>query len=351
VVIDPAPRNSAADPPGTDEQSAAPAPDNPLTIAALGLLDSRATAADLVERFRVLGAEVADNRATETLERLVGLGLARVASPLGEQRVYVRTSLGRRFATGWFTSLPDVAARLEEFERLRSDLISSIAHQLRTPLTAVRTCVGLLTDPALEPDPEERHRLLETLARNAELMQRVVADVLDLTRYRAGQIPLQSRRFDARKLAREVSTALLPLAESHRQSIELDLPADPVWVFGDHRRLEQALLNLLSNAQKFSPDGRPLRIEVTSPDGLVRWTVADQGPGVPVHEQPLLFERFFVGGHEETQAQGGAGLGLPLALAIAQAHGGTVEVDSAVGCGSRFTLAVPAVGPGELGNQ
>src|SRR5512137_1500071 len=86
---------------GGDGEAGAPVLDNPLTVATLGLLDYRATAADLVERFRALGAEVSEAHATEMLERLVELGLARIASPLGEQRMYVPTSLGRRFATGW----------------------------------------------------------------------------------------------------------------------------------------------------------------------------------------------------------------------------------------------------------
>jgi signal transduction histidine kinase len=178
-------------------------------------------------------------------------------------------------------------------------------------------------------------------------MQRLVTDVLDLTRFRSGGMQLQLRRFDAVTLAREVAAPLQPLLDSRQQRLDLKLPTGPVWVYGDHRRLEQALTNLLSNAHKFSSNGSAVRLSVAQQGQDVTWTVADRGVGIAPEDRPRLFERFFSAPTDAAGHRAGTGLGLPLALAIAQAHGGTIEVESAVGQGSTFILRVPALGPPE----
>jgi signal transduction histidine kinase len=318
-----------------------------LALAALVLMHDGATTADLIERFGALGAVVQPPRVAMLLERLAALGLIRVAATQQDSPYYVLTSLGRQFASGTLVGRPEVAARLEELERLRSDLLATIAHELRTPLTAVRTCVGLLLDPTTPPDPSTREQLLQTIARSADRMQRVLADMLDLARFRAGRIQLQLRRFDARQLARDTAAAMEPLLQERGQELDLVLPKAPVWIFGDYRRLEQVLLNLLSNAHKFSPDGARARLAVAELDGDVAWSVSDQGPGIAPEDRPRLFERFFTTPNPATGGKTGAGLGLPIALAIAQAHGGMIMVETAVGTGSTLTLRVPAGGPAD----
>ncbi len=117
-------------------------------------------------------------------------------------------------------------------------------------------------------------------------------------------------------------------------------------VFGDRPRLDRALLNLVANAHHFAPDGGRITVRLNrSTDGMIRWSVTDDGPGISAADQAHLFERFFVGRHDPNSPQEGVGLGLPRALAIAQAHGGSIEVRSRPGRGSTFTLVVPAAGP------
>jgi signal transduction histidine kinase len=127
--------------------------------------------------------------------------------------------------------------------------------------------------------------------------------------------------------------------------LEPDLPAGPVWVYGDHRRLEQALTNLVSNAHKISPNGSPIRLAVARHGREVAWTVADRGVGIAPADRPRLFERFFSAATDAAGHRAGTGLSLPLALAVAQAHGGAIDVESAPGQGSTFTPRVPAAGP------
>lgn len=319
----------------------------PLAGAALGLIGPGATASDLDDRFASIGARLGPGVAAGLLDELLGLGVVQVARVDHEEPVHVLTSLGEQALAGAIAGAPSV--QLTDLETLRTDLLSTIAHELRTPLTAVRTSVGLLVDETTSPTDEQRRRLLATIERNADRMQRLVGDILDLARFRAGGLHLQLRRFDAAELARDVVNSMRPLADARHQAIALDAPSPGPAVFGDHRRLEQALLNLVSNAQRFSPDGSEIQVEVTGDDECVRWRVADPGRGIPAEDRARLFERFFVGRNDLNAAREGVGLGLPTALAIAQAHGGTIDVESEVGRGSAFTLVVPAAGPPGVG--
>jgi signal transduction histidine kinase len=293
------------------------------------------------------------------LQELNSLGLVRVSSLVHEQPRFVLTSLGRQFQSNGALGQSAVTEQLAELERLRTDLLAAVGHELRTPLTAIRTSVGLLLDPTAQPDPETATQLLQTIARGADRMQRLLADLLDLARFRAGRIPLQCRRFNAVQLARDVALAMAPVLNQHGQSLDLVLPNTPVTIYGDHRRLEQVLLNLLSNAQKFSPDGSPLKLAVSAADGDILWSVTDQGPGIAPQDQARLFERFFTTASSPTtlapmrpdQERSGAGLGLPIALAIVQAHGGSIEVDTALGRGSTFTVRIPSTGPSDLEDE
>ena len=321
--------------------------DSPLVLAtaALLLLRDGATPDELTERFAAAGARLRDGLADELVDELLGLGLARVGRIVAGVRHVVPTSLGSTIRAEALTG--DAAVRLADLEALRTDLLSTIAHELRTPLTAVRTSAGLLADPDTAPTEEQRRTLLSAIERNAERMQRLVGDILDLARFRAGSIRLQLRRFDACELARAVAASVEPLARARGQDVVVHACDDNVSVFGDHRRLEQALLNLVSNAQRFSPDGATIDLTIAVVEDRVRWAVRDAGPGIPERDRARLFERFFVGRNDRHAAGEGVGLGLPTALAIAQAHGGTIDVESVVGTGSTFSLIVPVDGPGE----
>jgi signal transduction histidine kinase len=318
---------------------------SPLAVAALVLIEHGATAADLEGRFAEAGADLRPNVVADLLGELESLGLVRIgrAEPVRE---YVLTSLGRQLVDRGYWS---DASSLKDLERLRTDLLSIIAHELRTPITVMRTMTGLLLDPASDPTAEQRRTMLETMQRNAERMQHLIGEILDLARYRAGTIGLQLRQFDASELAEAVVATVRPLAERRSQTIELRVPPDAgPKVFGDRPRLERALLNLVSNAQHYAPDDGRITVTVErTTDDRICWAVTDDGPGISADDQVHLFERFFVGHSRRSEAGEGFGLGLPRAIAIAQAHGGTIEVVSSPGNGSTFTLIVPSGGPPE----
>lgn len=318
---------------------------SPLAVAALAFVRNGVTRSDLAARFAAARAAIDESTAEALLDELCGLGLVRVVRTPGGASDYFVTPLGERLLRVSFIGRREHGDLLAELEQMRTDLISTIAHELRTPLTAVRTSAGLLLDPAIEPSAHERRRLLETIDRNATRMQRVVGDILDLARFRVGGVQLQLRRFDATELARTAIASVAPLAELRGQTIKLDTPAKALWVFGDYRRLEQALVNLLSNAGKYSPEGAPITVSVSKSGSDVSWTVRDRGSGINAADQARLFERFFVAGRARSEATAGVGLGLPITLAIVQAHDGRIEVDSRPGHGSSFRIVVPVAGP------
>ena len=320
---------------------------SPLSLAALRLIAPVASAPDLRRRFADRGATLQDGIAEGLLEELASLGLVRVAR--GEDRTYVLTSLGQQVVDRGLSA--DASDVLKDVERLRTDLLSTIAHELRTPLTVVRTSTGLLLDPASRPTDEQRTAMLETIERNAERMQRLIGDILDLARFRSGSIRLQLRRFDAADLAASVVAVVGPLADVRGQ-----VPRDRCSGGSGTARLRRS-----ATARTGAPEPRlqcrssshPTRGRVIvrlrhDPSGDIRWSVIDLGSRHRARaDQARLFERFFVGGQDQHSAGEGVGLGLPTALAIAQAHGGTIDVDSRPGQGSTFTLVVPADGPPE----
>ncbi len=318
---------------------------SPLAGAALALVHEGATSSTLAERFRAAGAEIDVAHARTLLRELARLGLVRVARHDGEDRVHVLTSLGHQVLGGSLIGDAGLVAHMAELERLRTDLLSTIAHELRTPLTAIRTCVGVLRDPETAPSDAQGETLLATIERNADRMQRVVGDILEIARFRTGQVVLQLRRFDALELTRGAIASVAPLAATRHQEITLRPPVGAIRVFGDHRRLEQALVNLLSNAVKYGPAGGRIVVRLRLDADQVTWSVRDDGPGISAADQVHLFERFFVGPNDRDGGPRGVGLGLPTALAIAQAHGGRIDVESAPGEGSTFTLVVPRDGP------
>ena len=184
---------------------------SPLAVAALALMQGGATAADLESRFSENGADLRPGIVEDLLSELESLGLVRIARG-APAREYVLSSLGRRLVEhGAWT---DAAGPMKDLERMRTDFLSIIAHELRTPITVMRTLTGLLLDPASDPTAEQRRTMLETMERNAERMQHLIGEILDLARYRAGTIGLQLRPFDATELAESAVATIRPLAEA-----------------------------------------------------------------------------------------------------------------------------------------
>jgi phosphoserine phosphatase RsbU/P len=243
----------------------------------------------------------------------------------------------------------ELASAIQEIERLRSDLLSTVSHELRTPLTLIRTSVGLLLDT--DPDPIMRERLLRNIKQSADRMQVLVTDMLDLVRLRSGKAKMAMQYLDVQDLVEEAGMLMRPLLDEKQQRVETSLPSHSLRIMGDRRRLEQVLLNLLSNANKFTPTGSTVRVSVTDEGDEVTLSVADEGPGISPEGQERLFEQFYTDRTSSPSHNIGVGLGLPIAKGIVEAHGGRIWVESEVGRGSTFHFSIPKEGPEDAGDE
>lgn len=228
--------------------------------------------------------------------------------------------------------------------RSRETFLSIASHELRTPLTTVKGFVQLL-DRILQRPEADRTRVLSLtvdLQQQVRRLEDLVADLLDVSRLHAGQLPLRREQVDLVDVARLVLARFEsdPETMGYPGSTALVLWApEPVIGVWDAGRLDQVLTNLVSNAVKFSPDGGQVEIRVTARDGAAEVMVRDEGPGIAPEEQEPIFEPFARGRAGETV--GGTGLGLYVARQIVEQHGGTITVQSALGAGATFVIRLP----------
>jgi signal transduction histidine kinase len=172
-------------------------------------------------------------------------------------------------------------------------------------------------------------------------LQSLVNDLLDLTRLEQGRTSLAMGTLDLRDVVRESVITTKALFESKKQNLTVHVPETHCLVKGDAQRLEQVIINLLSNANKYSPTGAPVEIRVVRTGGECQVMVRDKGPGVPDEDRERIFERFYRSSLHRNDRTPSTGLGLPIARTIAEMHGGRVLVEPAPGGGSIFTLALP----------
>jgi signal transduction histidine kinase len=316
-----------------------------LPLALLGLLDREAGADrdDIAAWQAGLGVEVEKGRVDTALA-----GLARDGLIARDGERWQVTPAGqaahRRGVEGVVAllGLPDPAAleaERETTERLRTDLLSTVSHELRTPLTLIRTSIGLLTEGV--PDEPMRQRLLRNIKQSTDRMHALVADLLDLVRLRQDRAELSLRAVDLDELVGGTTALMRPLLEEKAQELVVEVPRPAPVVTGDLRRLERVLLNLLSNANAFSPAGATITVRVREAPEAVTITVADTGPGIAPEAQAQLFEQFYTARTSSSSHNIGVGLGLPIAKGIVEAHGGEITVESAPGEGSAFHVTLP----------
>jgi PAS domain S-box-containing protein len=235
---------------------------------------------------------------------------------------------------------------LRELDRLKDEFIALVSHELRTPLTSIRGYLEFLLEDAERLAPEHA-RFLGVVDRNAERLQHLVNDLLFVAQVDAGRLTIQQAEVDLAELAAEAVEAARVVASA--KEIELDLDAEPIEsLVGDRARLAQLLDNFISNAIKFTPEGGRVTVRAWAEGehGLV--SIADSGIGIPEDEQARLFERFYRASSATEQAIPGTGLGLAIAKAIVDAHGGTIRVESVVGRGTTFTVALPLAAEGAV---
>ncbi|HET9227485.1 MAG TPA: PAS domain-containing sensor histidine kinase [Thermoanaerobaculia bacterium] len=230
-----------------------------------------------------------------------------------------------------------------ELEELKSQFVSTVSHELRTPLTSLRGALGLLAAGVLGDLPGEARSTVEIAQRSIVRLCSLVNDILDIERIERGQLSLQIGSHSLASLLDTSVEEIRPLAQEAGIILDVNSPAGEVQ--GDGDRLMQVIVNLLSNALKFSPRGSTVRLRALEiPDG-VEVQVEDQGRGIPPSHHKTIFERFRQVETSDSASQRGAGLGLAIARSIVEMHGGRIGVESEPGKGSTFWFRIPRSNP------
>jgi two-component system sensor histidine kinase ResE len=260
-----------------------------------------------------------------------------VALPGGVELELHAARLSRDPGAGVVVTLRDVTEQ-RRLERARRDLVANVSHELKTPIAALKGFLELLEGEGVS----ERHRreFLASMTQETARLERLVEEQLQLARLDAGAIPLEIEEVDLTELVAEIVAPRVPLAG--RAGVSLSARADggrAVLVEADPSRIEQIILILLDNALRHTPGGGRVEIVVGSDDGQAIVAVRDTGEGISPEDRPFVFDRFYRG--DPSREGRGAGLGLAIARGLAAAHRGVIDLESALGVGSTFTLRLP----------
>jgi PAS domain S-box-containing protein len=251
---------------------------------------------------------------------------------------------------GMVVAFQDVSER-RRLEKMKDEFISTVSHELKTPLTSLRASLGLIQSGTLDKRPEKQRQMIDLAIGNCDRLVRLVNDILDFDRGERGRLPLNPEPVDPMTLLRRAADVAHNAATQARIEFQFEVNAAPV--FADEGRVLQVLNELVGNAIKFSPPGTAIRLAAwdvdgvapgasTSEAGAVCFMVEDQGRGIDPEKLERIFDRFEQGDASDSRALGGTGLGLALCRSIVEQHGGRIWAESEVGKGSRFLFTLPA---------
>jgi PAS domain S-box-containing protein len=236
-------------------------------------------------------------------------------------------------------------ARLVEADRRKDEFLAMLAHELRNPLASVNNAIRLLRMPNADEHFEWSKEVIE---RQIKHLARLLDDLLDVSRITRGTIELRKERLDATPIISSAVEAVLSLVEEKKQELEVSFTPGTLWCLVDPTRLEQILINLLTNATRYTGSGGHIRLSARHEGDHVTFSVKDNGVGIPVDKLDAMFELFAQGDRSIARSEGGLGIGLTVVKRLAELHGGNATATSeGPGQGSEFTVTLPAV-PEEL---
>lgn len=230
-------------------------------------------------------------------------------------------------------------------ERMRTDFVANASHELRTPLAAIKGFVETLEDPAAGKDDDTRARFLKIMYDEADRMQRLVGDLMSLSRIEAEKFQLPEEPLDLEKLIEDVRHFYLESRGRKEADFQVSLPGEIPMIRGDSSQLSQLLHNLVSNAYKYGHKGRPVTVSVepNRSGSMLKLSVTDQGDGIALDHIPRLTERFYRIDKGRSKAIGGTGLGLAIVKHITERHGGRMEISSELGVGTTVSIFLPVL--------
>jgi len=230
-----------------------------------------------------------------------------------------------------------------EIEKLKQSFIAMVSHELRSPLMSVNVCLEMLERGFLGELTQEGTKTVNTASRSVLRLIALVNEILDAERLESGSISILVEPLNLEDVFVLSVSSISALADSKGIKVEADEP--DVEMMADSDRLVQVIVNFLSNAIKFSPEGGTVKLTAEKIDNIVEISVIDQGRGIPPEHLELIFERFHQVEHDDAKLKGGTGLGLAICRAIVDGHHGKIGVESKVGEGSRFWFKLPIKSP------
>jgi PAS domain S-box-containing protein len=290
------------------------------------------------------GGDAADEAIEATLRAGRAVQMEAVATGADGRRVDV--SAGLTPHPGPLGELAAISAILRDIgerkalERQQRDFLSMVTHELRNPLASIRGYAQIM-----QRRGEYLERGIEVILTQSRRLERLIGDLLDVSRVEAGQLHLRREETDLVALALSAADQARALTRAH--AVRFEGPGGPLLGRWDRDRLEQVFQNLLANAMKYSPDGGAIVVRVENQGCEARVSVTDQGPGIPPEALPALFGRFFRTAEARASGAEGLGLGLYISRSLIEAHGGRIWADSTLGQGSTFTFALPYTVLGE----
>jgi signal transduction histidine kinase len=240
-----------------------------------------------------------------------------------------------------FRESEDKSRQLEVASRHKSEFLANMSHELRTPLGAVIGYSEILLERVFGELNDKQAQYLESILASSRHQLSLINDILDLSKVEAGMVDLELSTFNLGDVLDAVVTLVRAPATRYGVTLSLEVDRGVADITADERKVKQILLNLLSNALKFTPEGGRVALKASLADRLVEVAVSDTGIGIAAADQEIIFEEFRQVGGEYTRKREGTGLGLALARKFVLLHGGSIAVSSAPGTGSTFTFTLP----------
>ncbi len=284
----------------------------------------------------ILAKKLSDRPYSKEDEQLIETVASRMAVELENVRLYAVERAAHR--------------ELQKQDRRKTEFLHSVAHELKTPLTAIISSSQLL-DEELSVAGNLRERLVKNIQKSASSMDRRVTELLNFAKMQGGELQIEAKPVEISQTIVETSSQLGILFQNKVQILRLDMPDSLPRVSADQEKLEQVLFNLLSNANKFSPSGSDITLRVREADGRIIVEVEDSAPALTEEERRKLFEPYYRGEDvEERERVPGLGLGLTISKKLVELHHGEIWVESEPGKGNTFAFSLPALQQGEKGN-
>ncbi len=226
--------------------------------------------------------------------------------------------------------------------RAKSDFVSIVTHELRLPMTSIKGYTDLMLRGMTGELSEQQRQFMEVIARNLARMNVLISDLSDINRMESGRMEFELSTFDIRDVVADVTDSMQERIANREQTLSVNIAPEVTAVYADPRRINQILTNLVSNANKYTPDGGNVQIQIVQEHGYTQVAIIDSGIGISAEDQAKLFTQFFRAEDESVRQQAGWGLGLSIVKKMVEAQGGEIWFQSKLGEGSTFAFTIPS---------